>query len=80
MKKYTPRTPKVGDVVGLTFDDHTEQMERHSVVEAFGRIKRINKKSLTIAGWDLPDETDVGNGQMIWTILRSCILTCKVLE
>lgn len=79
MKKYHPKVPIVGDIVQILFDDHCENMDRHVEVEAFGRVSRIDRKSLTISGWNLPDETDVGNGSTIWTILRGVINVCNVL-
>jgi|TARA_Y100000310_G_scaffold79292_1_gene75976 hypothetical protein len=79
-KKYHPSVPKVGDAVRVLFDDHTEDMDDVVLVEAFGRVSKITSRVLVICGWDLPKETDVGNGQMKWALARGVIRSCRTLD
>ena len=68
-----------GDVVRLEFYDHTEG-RTECLIEAFGRVRSVTRKTITIAGWQVVDRPEDFESETIYTILRSAITAVNVLD
>lgn len=73
------RPVRVGDVLRVEFWDHTEG-EVPCRIEAFGRVRSLNRRAITLASWQVIEPPDTFDSQTLYTILRSAITSTKVLQ
>lgn len=76
----TKRTPcNVGDVVAVTFDDHSEG-EQHIVFEVFGVVLRKDRRSLLVGSFVYAGGREVDENVVCYTILRATIQKLEILR
>lgn len=76
----TKRTPcNVGDVVAVTFDDHSEG-EQHIVFEVFGVVLRKDRRSLLVGSFVYAGSREMDDNCVVYTILRATIQKLEVLR
>lgn len=70
---------KVGDVVAIVFDDHSEG-EQHIVFEVFGTVLRKDRRSLLVGSFVYANSSDIDENVVVYTILRATIRQLEVLR
>lgn len=69
----------VGDVVAITFDDHSEG-EQHIEFEVFGVVFKKDRRSLVIGSFVYPSSRDIDENVVVYTILRAAIRRVEILR
>jgi hypothetical protein len=79
-------TPKVGDLVHITFWDHADCDISEQVpllFECYGRLAEINKVHYRVATWNTPSRTDgnrYDNNSEFFSIIRGAVVRVRRLK
>lgn len=76
MKKINP---KVGDIVRIEFDDHSEGAQ-HIVFEIFGRVASKSRRDIVVSVWKYAHSSEVDANTVEYTILRAAIKEIQILS
>ena len=63
-----------GQVVEVEFLDHVEGGEEPLKFVVYGRIQRVDRKSITVICWGYTDDTALDSNNNYFTIIRSTII------
>ena len=78
-------TPKVGDLVTITFWDHAEASDDALLFEVIGRLYRITRKAYCIKSWCYAKDVDAArdsneDNETRFAIVKRAIDTLRVLK
>lgn len=69
----------IGDVVAITFDDHSEG-EQHIVFEVFGVVLKRDRRSILVGSFVYPNSREIDENVVVYTILRATIQRIEILR
>lgn len=69
---------RVGSVIRVEFWDHADG-EEPAVIEAFGRVRKVDRKAIVLVGWQ-PVDSESFESEACWTILRSTLIGVTIFR
>lgn len=79
MTKPKKPNPAIGDLIAITFHDHSEGCQ-HIVFDVAGWVMQKDRRSIVLASWKYADSNEVDDNVTQWTILRAAIQSIKIVE
>ena len=74
-------TPKIGDVVRIVFDDHSEDLDSLIRFEVFGRLTKKTRSVLTVHSWCYEDRAALSDDNCkTFNIARKLIVGVEILS
>lgn len=70
--------PKVGSIVEITFDDHSEGGDDAMRCTVWGKITNVTKRAYTVTTWYTSEDDDEHNNPR-YHILKAAIVDLKTL-
>lgn len=84
--KTLRKQPKVGDIVHITFWDHSDaevDTAEPLLFECYGRVAEATKLRYLISLWNTPGKSDVeryNSNSEFYSIIRGTIVSARVLK
>ena len=69
-----------GDIVELKFYDHASDTEDALIFVVWGRVCKQDKKHVVVQSWAHPDNLENDNQTECFSIIKSCIISSRVLS
>ena len=69
-----------GDIVEVDFYDHAQDSEEALVFRVWGRVCKVEKKHIVVQVWAHPDNMENDNQTEYYSIIKSCIISSRVLK
>jgi hypothetical protein len=70
---------KIGNLVSLTFKDHTNWMETVECT-VVGKIVKLHKDYIVVRSWHCHGRDDEDNNHEQFSIIKSTIIHCRTLR
>ena len=79
MTKPKKPNPAIGDLIAVTFFDHSEG-SAHIVFDVAGWVMQKDRRSIVLASWKYADSNEIDDNVTQWTILRAAIQSIKIVD
>lgn len=70
---------QVGDIVAITFDDHSEG-DQHIVFTVYGKVRIKSRRAIVLSAWHYADSDVIDDNVTCFTVIRAAIRKIQVFS